>query len=233
MSVASIADGDGETVKARLIRAAAAEIEARGTSAVQMEAIASRAGVSRATAFRRLGSIAEVLIQVALLRAQRHIAAVHELMGAKIGVFAKVEAALIYTARELPTDPSIAALIAGHSTSVRDPRVHQAAVGVMGPVLEEGQRNGELRTDLPLDELIDFLVEQTYLAAEEIDRSEQVVRSRFRHFVVPALEARGGIGGEFVSRTREVEGAVSAAMEALQNLASELHRNRGAIASPL
>jgi AcrR family transcriptional regulator len=232
MTVASIADRDGETVKARLIRAAADEIEERGTSAVQMEAIAKRAGVSRATAFRRLGNTSEVVIQVAMVRAQRHITAVHQLMQAKTGVFAKVEAALIYTARELPTDPSIAALIAGHSASVHDPRVHKSALGVMGPVLEEGQRNGEVRTDLELDELVDFLVEQTYLAAEEIDRSEQVVRKRFRHFVVPALEARGGLAGEFISRTREVEGAVSAALEALQNLAGELYRNRGAVEDP-
>jgi AcrR family transcriptional regulator len=224
MSVASIADGDGETVKARLIRAAADEIEERGTSAVQMEAIAKRAGVSRATAFRRLGNISEVVIQVAMMHAQRHIAAVHQLMAAKTGAFAKVEAALIYTARELPTDPSIAALIAGHSASVHDLRVHQAAVGVMGPVLEEGQRNGEIRSDLSLDELVDFLVEQTYLAAEEIDRSEEAVRKRFRHFVAPALEARGDLGGEIVSRTREVEDAIAAAVEALQNLAGQLKR---------
>jgi AcrR family transcriptional regulator len=227
MTVESITDGDGETVKARLIRAAADEIEERGTSAVQMEAIARRAGVSRATAFRRLGGISEVVIQVAMMRAQRHIAAVHELMAAKTGVFAKVEAALIYTARELPTDPSIAALIAGHSASVHDPRVHQAAVGVMGPVLEEGQRDGEVRTDLGLDEMVDFLVEQTYLAAEEIDRSEDAARKRFRYFVAPALEARGAPGGELISRTREVENAISVAVGALQDLAGHLERNRG------
>ena len=79
----------------------------------------------------------------------------------------------------------------------------------MGPVLQEGQRNGEVRTDLELDELVDFLVEQTYLAAEDVDRSEEAVRKRFRHFVVPALEARDGDGGELISRTREVENAIS------------------------
>jgi AcrR family transcriptional regulator len=220
-------NGDEGTVKSRLIRAADAEIADRGITDVRMEAVARRAGVSRATAFRQLGSLSEVLVQVALLRSERHIAAVHELMKRKTGVFAKVEAALIYTARELPTDPTIVALIAQHSASVHDPRVHAAAVGVMGPVLQEGQRNGEVRTDLGLDELIDFLVEQTYLAAEEIDRSEDAVRKRFRHFVVPALEASGGPGGELVSRTREVEIAISTAVEALQTLASHLGRRDG------
>ena len=85
MSIASIADDDGGSIRDRLIRAADAEIEARGTSVVQMEAVAKRAGVSRATAFRRLGSVSEVVIQVALLRAQRHIAAVHQLMRPRPG----------------------------------------------------------------------------------------------------------------------------------------------------
>ncbi|HZS22225.1 MAG TPA: TetR/AcrR family transcriptional regulator, partial [Pseudonocardiaceae bacterium] len=161
MTGASAINGDEGTVRSRLIRAADAEITDHGVNEVRMEAIARRAGVSRATAFRQLGNLSEVLVQVALLRSQRHIAAVDELMKCKTGAFAKVEAALIYTARELPKDPSITTLIAQHSASVHDPRVHAAAVGVMGPVLREGQRNGEIRSDVSLDELVDFLVEQT------------------------------------------------------------------------
>ncbi|WP_232007185.1 TetR/AcrR family transcriptional regulator [Mycobacterium intermedium] len=190
--------------------------------AVQMEAIAKRAGVSRATAFRRMGSISEVVVQVAIRRAQRHIAAVQELMAAQTGVFAKVEAALIYTARELPTDASIAALIAQHSTGSNDPRVHEAAVGAMGPVVREGQRNGEIRTDVPFDDLIDFLVEQTYLAAEGVDRSEAAVRKRFRQFVVPAIEARDGHGGDILSRARELRDTAAATAAAAQSLVEQL-----------
>jgi AcrR family transcriptional regulator len=226
MSVVSVVGDDDGSVKARLVRAAEAEIAERGIQGLQMDSVAKRAGVSRATAFRQLGSVSEVLIQVALLRAQRHIEAVDRLMSGKTGAFAKIEAALIYTARELPTDPSIAAMMAQHSATVHDPRVHQAAVGIMGPVLDEGRRNGEIRTDIGVDELIDFLVEQTYLAAEEIDRSPAVTRKRFRHFVIPAIETRSG-GGELVSRAREVAEAVTIAQNALHDLARELHRNQG------
>jgi AcrR family transcriptional regulator len=222
MTTISILETDDSSVKARLIRAADAEIAESGPDALQMEAVAKRAGVSRATAFRQLGSIAEVVLQVALLRSQRHVATVRTLMDGHTGTFAKIEAALTYTVRELPTDPSIAALIAQHSASVHDPRVHQASMDLLGPVLREGQRHGEVRTDLKLDELVDFLVEQTYLAAEELDRSEDAVRKRFRQFVIPALEARCGCGGEFVSRIREVDQAVSTAQEALDDLAQKL-----------
>jgi len=217
---------DEGTVKDRLIRAADAEIAAHGITAVQMDTVAKRAGVSRATAFRQLGSVSELLVQVALLRARRHVAEVQTLMAAKTGAFAKLEAAMIYTTRELPTDPSISALIAQHSASVHDPHVHRVAVDAVGHVLEEGQRNGEVREDLEIDELVDFLVEQTYIAAEELDRSADEVRRRFRHFIIPALAASRGPGGEQLSRTREVEDAVDTAIEALSNLADQLKRGR-------
>ena len=217
--------GDQGSVKDRLIRAADAEITACGVNAVQMDVVAKTAGVSRATAFRQLGSVSEMLVQVALLRARRHVTAVDALMATKTGVFAKLEAALVYTAQELPSDPSISALIARHAASVHDPRVHQVAVDVMSPVLDEGQRSGQIRTDIGISEMVDFLVEQTYLAAEEIDRSDKEVRRRFRHFVIPGLAASKGLGGEHISRTIEVRGAVTTAIEALNDLAEQLDRD--------
>lgn len=213
------AEAGGVSVRARLIRAADAEIAARGSDvAFSMEVIAKRAGVSRATAFRQLGSTSEVMVQVALLRAQRHLAAVSRVMEIKAGAFAKIEAALIYTARELPTDASIATLIDNGSASVHEPRVHQAALDIMGPVLREGQRTGEIREDVVTDDLVDFLVEQTYLAAREIDRSEAAVRRRFRLFIAPALESRGNVDGALLSYAREAQHAVSVAAEALANV---------------
>ena len=226
MNGASIGIRDDVTVKARLIRAADQEVTEHGVNGILMEAVAKRAGVSRATAFRQLGNVAEAVVLVALLRADRHIEAVNRLMAKKTRVFAKIEAALIYTARELPTDPTIVALMSQRSGSVQDPRVHAHAMGVLVPVLEEGRRLGEIRTDIGMDELVDFVVEQTYLAAEQEDRSEENVRRRFRNFMIPALEVRG-VGGELVSRTQEVVDAVGAAQEALANLANAMDRTDG------
>jgi AcrR family transcriptional regulator len=226
VAAVDMTSGDDGTVKDRLIRAADAEIAARGIHAVQMEVVAKIAGVSRATAFRQLGSVSEMLVQVALLRARRHVARVESIMAAKTGVFAKLEAALVYTARELPSDPSISALIAQHSASVHDPRVHQVAVDAMSPVLKEGQRSGQVRTDIGIIEMVDFLVEQTYLAAEEIERSDDETRRRFRHFIIPGLAASNGSSGEHISRTMEVEEAVTVALEALNNLNDQLRRDR-------
>jgi AcrR family transcriptional regulator len=216
------------TVKARLARAADAEIAAHGVDGLQMEAVAKRAGVSRATAFRQMGSIAEVLVQVALLRLQTHITRMLMLIDAKPTVFSKLEAVVVYATREFPADPAIAALIARHSACVNDRRVHQHAIDLVGAVLREGQLRGEVRTDLAIDDLVDFLVEQTYFAAEDVNRSEDSVRKRFRHFVTPALEARGCCGGEHLSRVTEVEHAVAATREALECLTQKLSATHSA-----
>ncbi|MGV0791171.1 TetR/AcrR family transcriptional regulator [Mycolicibacterium sp. XJ1819] len=226
MTAGNAEDQTEDFVRDRLLRAAEQEFAANEPGTVQMEAIARRAGVSRATAFRRLGSFSEVVVQVALRRAQRHIAAVQDLMETESGVFAKLEAALVYTARELPTDAAIAALIAQHSTASNDPRVHEQAVGAMGAVVREGQRTGEIRTDVGLDDLIVFLVEQTYLAAEAPDRSEAAVRRRFRRFVVPAIEARDGPGGEILSRAKELQDTIATAMSAAQRLTERLQEGQ-------
>jgi AcrR family transcriptional regulator len=226
MTALEIDSNDRGTVRDRLIQAADAEIAERGINAVQMEAVAARAGVSRATAFRQLGTVAEMLMHVALFRARRHVVAVEALIATKIGVLNKIETSLLYTTQELPADPSISVLIAQGSASVHHPRVHQMAVDAMGPALRDGQRNGEVRTDLEIDELIDFLVEQTYIAAERRDRSDAAVRKRFRHFIVPALAPSGGPAGERLALAREAEDAVAATIDALTNLAAHLQRAR-------
>jgi AcrR family transcriptional regulator len=214
------------SVKGRLVQAADEEITEAGLENLQMDAVARRAGVSRATAFRQLGSISDVVVQVALLRSDRHRVTLKQLMETKVGVFAKLEAALIFSARELPTDPSIAALIARHSQSAQDPRVRSRAMDVLGQVLRDGQDNGEIRTDLELDVLVDFVVEQTYLAAEDIHRSEEAARKRFRHFVIPAIGARGMCSGEYTSRIDEVAAAAAAARDALDALDQTLKSAR-------
>lgn len=225
MTVISIEDGGNHSAKAKLLRAADAEIAEHGIDAIQMEAIAKRAGVSRATAFRQLGSISEAVMQVALLRADRHIQITRRLMDAKTGVFDKLEVGFVYNAHELPKDPAILALMARRSAAIHDPRVHADAVRSIGYVLEQGQRSGEIRSDVPIDELVTFIVEQTFLAVEDVDRSEEAVRKRVRNFIVPVLEARSGRGGEFLSCTREVESAITVAVEALQNLSRQMNRN--------
>jgi AcrR family transcriptional regulator len=210
------------TVRERLVRAADDEIAASGNAAPKIEVVAGRAGVSRATAYRQLGTISEMLVQVALLRARRHVQAAESLMAEQGGVLAKFEAALVYATRELPRDPTMSTLIAHHSRSIHDARVLDVALALTGPVLQAGVRNGDVRRDVSIADLARFLVEQTYLAAGQRDRSEEAVAYRFRHFITPVLTGRGG-PGDCVSPTEECEGVMLTAMEAVENLGLREH----------
>ncbi|MET7773443.1 TetR family transcriptional regulator [Nocardia sp. NPDC005366] len=207
-------NGDDASSRERLIHAADEEMRAQHTAAVTMAAVAARAGVSRATAFRQLGGSREMVVQVGLLRAQRHIERARERMAAQDDVFAKMEDVMAYNARELPEDPVIVAMMAQHSASVRHPDIQAVTTTVSGPVLLEGQQSGLIRTDVSMPELIDFLIEQTYLAAEDPQRSEEAARLRFRRFVAPAIRPQP-TPSESATIAAELDQALTAATDAV------------------
>ncbi len=120
-----------ESVRDRLIQAADEELAACGTLTGRFEAVAHRAGVSRATAYRQLGSISELLTQVGVLRARRYLAGVQEVMDRETGALAKLEASIVYGARLLPDDPIVMRLIARQYTSGRDPEVYEIINGMV------------------------------------------------------------------------------------------------------
>ena len=117
-------DANNDSVRARLVRAADEEMTRQGTTSVTMAAVAERAGVSRATAFRQLGGTSEMIIQVGLYRSRKHIDRVQEIMDSQADVFSKMEDAMVYTTRELPGDPVIQALMAQRAAAVRDQDIH-------------------------------------------------------------------------------------------------------------
>lgn len=209
---------DEENVRTRLVRAADEEMRIQGTTKVTMAAVAERAGLSRATAFRQLGSTSRMIILVGIYRARNLIAHTHEIIAAQPDIFAKLEDVLVYTTRELPEDPVIRALVAQRSVAVLDEDIRALTDEITGPVLLAGQAAGIIRADVPVREMIDFLLEQTYLAAEYPDRSEKAARHRFRTFVAPALRPQPALhttAGVPARPDAELEHALSAAADAI------------------
>jgi hypothetical protein len=136
-------------------------------------------------AYRQLGSIAELSTQVGLRRAQKYVTGMCDAMEREDGAVAKVEATMIFAARELPNEPIVLALISRPGTVV-DPEVHQLVTAVMWSVPADGQRSGVIRTDIEVDLVIQYLFEQSYLATHASDRSA-AVRRRFRVFIAPVI----------------------------------------------
>lgn len=180
-------EGQPDNLLDRLIDAADAELTEHGSLIGRFEAVAHRAGVSRATAYRQLGSVSELFKQVGLRRSQKYLASLRTVMDAEDSALDKLEAALIYGARMLPSDPIVLNLISRTFSSTVDPEVYRLVHGLMGPTLAEGRDSGELRSDVDVESIIQYLIEQSYLATHASDRSADAVRRRFRMFVVPAI----------------------------------------------
>lgn len=176
----------------RLITAADAELTQHGTLTGRFEAVAHRAGVSRATAYRQIGSVSELQRRVGLRRSQKYVESLRTVMDAEAGVLAKLEAAMIYGARVLPDDPIVLDLISRQFSPVPDPDVYDLVNGLVGPALADGRRSGAIRDDVDLEIVIHYLVEQSYLATRASDRSEDAVRRRFRTFIEPAIVPQPG-----------------------------------------
>jgi AcrR family transcriptional regulator len=209
-----------DSVRDRLIRAADVWLHRHGVDQLSIGAVAAAAGVSRATAFRKLGGRDQLVVAVALARGDRFARECSAEMAARVGAFAKLEAAFLYLVRELPNDPIIRELFALRSPDDLGAEADAIATATLGNVVEAGQAAGELRDDVPASEIVHWTVEQLYLAVLQADRSPAAVIKRVRTFLTPALSARRDheLSGSIQSRIQSLEFALEHAREALSAL---------------
>lgn len=173
-------------IATRLIGAADALLRREAVEAVTVEAVAAAAGVSRATAFRHLGRREDMIVAVALRRGAEYSRICREEMNVVAGAVPKIRAAFLYLVRELPRDPVFSELFAIHTAVDVDTDVHDLVAATLGPVIENGRRAGQIRTDVPIDDILSWVVEQVYLSMQQRGHSERVGQKRLT-FLVSAL----------------------------------------------
>ena len=171
----------------RLVSAADAALLDVNIDTVTIEAVALAAGVSRATAFRQLGTHEDMIVAVAMVRAARYASNCFAEMHDCTSAFDKIETAFLYLARELPADPVMRALFMVQTAADIGDEAGELATATLGPVIEEGRASGMIRTDVSAERVMSWIVEQLYLAIQQPDRSDDAVRDRVRLFLIPAL----------------------------------------------
>jgi len=221
---AALSIDDRDSVWDRLIRAADAALQRDGADGVSIDAVAAEAGVSRATAFRQLGKREDMIVAVALVRSRRYTGECAVLMGRHTGVIAKLEAAFVHLVRELSSDPIVRFVFASRAPDDLGPGVHEEALAILGPVIEGGRAAGEIRTDVSVDQIIDWTVEQLYLALQKVERSEAAVVYRVQMFLAPALAADRErlVSSQLRSRIETLDAALQQGGRALDSLRAEL-----------
>jgi AcrR family transcriptional regulator len=153
---------------------------------VTVEAVANAAGVSRATAYRHFGDREGLLFHAALLLTKQHAEAARELLAQVATVSGRTEEGFAYTAREIRSDKMLRLLLTAPRSVAIDSVVRALSLEISAESLRAGQLDGQVRTDLTVDELIDWITEQQHVAIR-LGLEESAVRLWVRRFVIPAL----------------------------------------------
>jgi AcrR family transcriptional regulator len=187
---------------------------------LSIDVVARAAGVSRATAYRHLGTREELRFRAAITLAQAHVQRCMDLLDQLHGAAAKIEEAFAYTARESMRDPLLQVLLLeSRRTTGIDDAIHSLSDQITGPVIAAGQVTGEIRGDLSVDEIISWLVEQLYVMLR-LRHDDVSARTWVRTFVLPCLFPWATDGGGpaevrarlalVAERVRELDEAVTA-----------------------
>jgi AcrR family transcriptional regulator len=205
--------------QARLLHAADLAVAKDGLGALSIDSVARDAGVSRATAYRSFSGREDLLIELALLRASRYVDATRQLMSAATGFGSQIEAGYLHLVEALPQDEVIRALFRLRSAAMTDPRVRELAVEFLGPFVRAGQQSGELRPDLDVADMVEWLIDQLFVMVSWSDHDPTRLCYRIRAFIVPAIAGRAPTAADpgLVTKLRVTRRRVTALAEALDD----------------
>ncbi|MBL7502059.1 TetR family transcriptional regulator [Frankia sp. CNm7] len=187
-------------------------------AALTVEGIAREAGVGRATAYRYLGDRNGLASHVIVILARRHAAGVATAMAGSSHAVGKLEEGWAYGARELPR---IRSALNALRESWFDDAVRMMLADVTIPILRDGQDLGQIRRDVPVDEITEWLESQTRLLLTWTF-DEAAARRWFRRFVAPGLRPAPEGGALSVELTT----ALDTAQQQLLSLARTLDELR-------
>ena len=176
-------------------------LEGTDINDVTVEGVAKAAGVSRATAYRYLGSREELLRRAALALVEGHADQCREAVGRATTVAQQVEETFAFTIRQTIADRRLQMLLKSPRTAGLIEAVQQLTASILLPTLQEGQRAGQVRDDISADELITWLVEQLELLTRKRMTEEQT-RQWVQIFVIPVLDPPGNADGRLRSQVR-------------------------------
>jgi AcrR family transcriptional regulator len=174
-----------------------------GLGDISVDAVAQAAGVSRATAYRYLGSRDELLYRAAIMLAQAHMGRCEEILSRTATVAERLEEAFAYTVRETTGDVLLQLLLRSPRAEAIDQALRAMTGDLFSNAVRAGQDDGQVRTDVSAEELIVWQVEQLYVVVR-LALDEEQARLWVRRFMVPALRPAGETDGGLKPHVRAV-----------------------------
>jgi AcrR family transcriptional regulator len=166
-----------------------------GITATRMDDVARRAGISRPHLYAFVSGRAQLIELVALARLRELGGQLAERAeGLDADVAEAIADQVVATTRLGRDDPEFVALaelmprftLNALLTSGGSP-IHQVNARIFGPLLGRAMAEGRLRSDVPVDAMVEWLQGVVALLAGRRDLDDEAMRTLARRFVLPGL----------------------------------------------
>jgi AcrR family transcriptional regulator len=188
-----------EEMQERLLDAVETCLERHGVRKTTVGSIAAVAGVSRGFVYKHFGSKDGVVLAMLVRRAERFNERARAFLESQANVTESIVEGILLAVRTADLDPYFGLLV-GAATLDPANRVKgstEEALRLSGqlwrPVLEAAQKRGELKRELPLDDLVQWIMylELVLLGARRsLGEDESSQERQLRTLFVPALFAK-------------------------------------------
>lgn len=202
-------DGDGtgravDGVRERILDAALAEFSAYGLRRTGMESVAKRAGVARATVYRRFADKDDLVRAVILRESRRFMAAFHEVVRPYPRIADQITEGWVFAVAHLRRHPLFSGLLMVDAEAilpyltVQNGAVLAAARDFLVPFIRAGQERGEVPGVAP-EQVAELMVRivMSYVISRDgcLDLTDETALRAFaRSHLVPAVCCAKGDG---------------------------------------
>ncbi len=168
----------------RLIKSALELLNAG--EAISLESVAAAAGISRATAYRSVSGIPDLMASTYVAHAEHHLAELYRQLEGVEHTIDALEVVVIYTAQSLQSDPVLTTLFPGSGMPPHELTDKLAADSVR-PIIARGQERGEIRADTDAMDITTWLFDSFARGLMDRRMDPEESSRMFRTFFVPAL----------------------------------------------
>lgn len=178
----------------QIIAAALTVFKRLGVARTRLEDIAIEAGISRPLLYQYFANRTALLDAAIVKKIEHHLELQKRNMPKNAGfVTSVVEGAVI--ALELARQDTVMLDLFEHSSVQHLPElllnpempVHAFFLELWQPIFDKARKNGELRSTLKDDDILEWLLSVNYMFGLRDDVSDDRLRELFRLFVIPAL----------------------------------------------
>lgn len=187
---------DVDAARERLVDAAEACFDRLGMARTTIDDVAREAHVSRATVYRYVRDRDELVLAVLRRGADRFLTKLLEHIRPEQSLVASMVEGIVFSLREVRKEPSLARVFTPESMGATTNLpgawdvLYDQALGVLGPVLDDARTEGALRSPLPSEEIVEWvlrLVLSLLSVTGPVERDEAELRAFLGRFLTQGL----------------------------------------------